>query len=108
MIVEYKGYLGKVEFDDEAELFHGQVMHLRDVVTFQAKTAKELKKAMRESVQTYMQFCKERGAEPQKPFSGKFVLRVAPELHKRLAAQAAREEKSLNEWIEENLEKIAA
>lgn len=78
----YKGYMGHVEFDDEIEIFHGEVINTRDVITFQGSTVAEIKKAFRESIDDYLDFCKERNEEPEKPFSGKFNLRLEPELHR--------------------------
>ncbi len=103
-MMEYKGYIGMVEFDDEASIFHGEVVNTRDVITFQGKSVAEIKKAFQESVDDYLEFCKERGEEPEKPFSGKFVLRMEPELHRALAVAARREKKSLNSLIVEKLE----
>ncbi len=105
-MMEYKGYFGKVEFDDEANIFHGEVMNLRDVVTFQGETVKNLRKAFRESVDDYLEFCAARGEEPEKPYSGKFVVRVDPELHKIISVQARKDGKSLNAWVYETLSKI--
>jgi predicted HicB family RNase H-like nuclease len=63
-MMEYKGYLGKVEFDDQAALFHGEVISTRDVITFQGKSVAELKQAFRDSVDDYLAFCAQRGEEP--------------------------------------------
>ena len=78
----YNGYHAAIEFDDEAELFHGEVTGLRDVITFQGKSVAELKKAFRDSVEDYLAFCRERGEEPEKPFSGQFVVRTDPHAHR--------------------------
>ena len=74
-MMEYKGYIGKVEFDDEAGIFHGEVLGTRDVITFQGRSVDELKTALQESIDDYLAFCKQRGQEPDKPFSGQFVTR---------------------------------
>jgi len=105
--MEYKGYIGKVEFDDEANIFHGEVLNLRDVVTFQGTTVRELRKAFRDSVDDYLALCAERGESPEKPYSGKFMVRIEPELHKALAIHAKREHKSLNAWVHDALELAA-
>jgi predicted HicB family RNase H-like nuclease len=105
--MEHKGYMGEVEFDDEANIFHGEIINLRDVVTFQGATVTQLRKAFRESVEDYLDFCAERGESPDKPYSGKFVVRVDPELHKAVATQAKVEHKSLNAWVNEALEVAA-
>jgi predicted HicB family RNase H-like nuclease len=63
-MLKYKGYTGHVEFDDEAGLFHGEVLDLRDVITFQGKSVEELEQAFRDSIDDYLAFCKERDEEP--------------------------------------------
>ena len=89
-MMQYKGYTGKVEFDDEAEIFHGEVIGLRDVITFQGKTVDQVKSAFRESVDDYLEFCAKRGEEPEKPFTGKFVVRIPPDLHRKVYVAARR------------------
>ena len=97
----YKGYIGHVEFDDEAEIFHGEVINTRDVITFQGATVAQIKEAFHDSVNDYLAFCKERNEEPEKPFSGKFNLRIDPELHRQVYIAAKQHKTSLNRWIEE-------
>ena len=101
--MEYKGYTGIVEYDDEAEIFHGEVANLRDVITFQGRSVDELRRAFEESVDDYLAWCAERGKEPDKPFSGKFMVRVAPETHRDISTAAQKSGKSLNAWVAENL-----
>jgi predicted HicB family RNase H-like nuclease len=98
-MMDYKGYIGKVEFDDEAGLFHGEVINLRDVITFAGETVQELRQAFQESVEDYLAFCAERGEEPEKPFSGTFTVRIPPELHRAIAVQARLSNQSLNSWL---------
>ena len=76
-----------------------------DVITFQGRTVKELKKAFKESVDDYLEFCEERGEKPDKPFSGKFVVRISPELHHKVYVKAQESGKSLNSWVNEVLDK---
>jgi predicted HicB family RNase H-like nuclease len=97
----YKGYMGHVEFDDETEIFHGEIINTRDVITFQGSTAAEIKKAFKESIEDYLNFCKERNEQPEKPFSGKFNLRIEPELHRQVYIAAKQHKISLNQWIAE-------
>jgi predicted HicB family RNase H-like nuclease len=104
-MMEYKGYVGRVEYDDDAGIFHGEVINTRDVITFQGGTVKELRKAFRDSVEDYLVFCSERGEEPEKPFSGQFVTRVSPALHRQINLAATLSGKSLNAWVTEQLEK---
>jgi predicted HicB family RNase H-like nuclease len=103
-MMEYKGYVGRVEYDDEAGIFHGEVINTRDVITFQGAAVAELKKAFRDSIEDYLAFCSERGEEPEKPFSGHFVTRVSPELHRRISLAATLSGKSLNAWVTEQLQ----
>jgi predicted HicB family RNase H-like nuclease len=100
----YKGYTGKVEFDDDAEIFYGEVIGLRDVITFQGKTVDKVKTAFRESVDDYLEFCAKRGEEPEKPFTGKFVVRMPPDLHRKVYVAAKKSGSSLNSWILQTLE----
>lgn len=103
-MMEYKGYIARVELDDEADLLHGEVINTRDVITFEATSVDELRQAMAESIEDYLAFCAERGEEPDKPFSGKFSLRVDPDLHRRITIKALSANKSVNSWIAETLE----
>ena len=106
-MLEYKGYAGHVEFDDETGIFHGEVLDLRDVITFQGKSVKEIERAFRESIDDYLELCKERREEPDKPFSGRLMLRLPPDVHRKAYVSARREGKSLNQWIAEKLEKAS-
>jgi predicted HicB family RNase H-like nuclease len=107
-MMEYKGYVGKVEFDDEAGIFHGEVLDTRDVITFQGRSVDELKTAFQESIDDYLAFCKQRGEEPNKPFSGQFVTRIPPELHRQVNLAASLSGKSLNAWVAEQLQAAVA
>ena len=103
-MLEYKGYKGRVEFDDEAMLLHGEVIGLRDVITFQGTSVDELEEAFQDSIDDYLEFCEERGQQPDKPLSGRFLLRVSPDLHRDVFVRAQREGESLNQWITDFLE----
>ena len=103
--MRYRGYVGKVEFDADANLLHGEVVGIRDVVTFQGRSIEEIRQAFKDSVDDYLAFCRQRGEEPNKPFSGKFVVRVGTELHRKLDALAQVSGKSLNSVATELLEK---
>ena len=105
--MNYKGFIAKVEYDEDAEVFFGHVVNTKDTITFQSENAHELKKEFRISVDEYVSWCKERGEAPEKPFSGKFILRVDPELHQQIALQASMAGESMNAFITENLKQIA-
>ena len=102
--LSYKGYLGIFAYDEDADSFHGRVVGLRDVITFEGRSVEDLKKALADSIEDYLEFCRERGDDPEKPLSGKFVVRLDPSLHRAIAAAAERDGKSLNGWIKEQLE----
>lgn len=107
-MMEYKGYIGQVEFDDEAGLFHGEVINARDVITFQGTTVEELKREFQTSVDVYLEFCAEQGKAPDDPHAGHLVLDVAPELQAAMIRAARREHKNLDAWIVDRLTASAA
>jgi len=99
-MMEYKGYLGTVEYDSKAKIFHGDVINTKDVITFQGTTVREIEKAFKDSIDDYISWCKEEGVEPEKPYSGKFNVRLSPELHKQIAILAKKKHISLNSLVE--------
>ena len=103
-MMEYKGYIGKVKIDEEAGILYGEVINIRDVITFEGASVEEVQQAFRESVDDYLAFCAERGENPEKPFSGKFVVRLPVELHRKAYIQAKLADKSLNAWVTDILE----
>ena len=106
-MLEHRGYAGHVEFDNEAGLFHGEVLDTRDVITFQGTSVEQLAEAFRDSVDDYLDFCRERNEEPDKPFSGRLMLRLAPDLHRHAYVEAKKEGKSLNQWIADRLRQVS-
>jgi predicted HicB family RNase H-like nuclease len=102
--VHYKGYSANITFDDKNDLLHGEIVGIRDVVTFQGWSVEELRAAFRDSMEDYLDFCRQRGESPDTPLSGRFVLRISPELHHRLQALACKSGQSLNAWIAARLE----
>ncbi|HAB98231.1 MAG TPA: toxin-antitoxin system HicB family antitoxin [Parachlamydiales bacterium] len=98
-MMKYKGYVGHVQYDDEAKIFHGEVLGLRDIITFQGTSVDELEQSFQDSVNDYLKWCKERGEAPEKTLSGTFNLRIPPELHAKLAFQAKTEGVSLNAYV---------
>ena len=98
--LHYKGYTGSVEYDEEANSFYGMVLGLhRDGIIYEGDSAEELKKDFEESIEDYLTHCNEIGKEPEKPFSGKTILRMSSELHQQAAAKARSIGISLNEFI---------
>jgi len=101
----YKGYLGRVEVDTDADIIYGTVINTQDVITFEGESVAEAKKAFEDSVDVYLEFCKDKGVEPDKPFSGQFVTRISPELHREASSISAAEKMSLNAWVESVIRK---
>jgi predicted HicB family RNase H-like nuclease len=102
--MRYRGYTGIIDFDEDSRIFHGEVIGLKDVITFQGKSVDELEKAMSDSIDFYLEWCEERGKEPEKPFSGKFMVRTSPDVHSRAAVAAAKMGMSLNKFVEKAIE----
>lgn len=103
----YKGYTATVEFDEDEGAFLGKVVDLLDVITFQGKSVDELNAEFQISIDEYLAFCKEKNREPEKPYSGKFNVRITPSLHRKIAVKAAKEHKSINDLVVDALEKVA-
>ncbi len=102
-VIKYKSYTGTVHFDVGDEIFHGRVLGVRDVIGFEGNSVTELVKDFRNAIDDYLDTCKQIGKEPEKPFSGRFLVRIDPELHRDIALKAIEERKSLNAWIAETL-----
>ena len=107
-MMEYQGYTARVDYDDDAAVFFGEVVNLRDVITFEGSTVKQLRSAFHDSVDDYLEYCAERGEEPEKPFSGKFVVRIEPKLHRKISVRARMADKSLNNWVGDTLSEAVA
>lgn len=103
----YKGYAARIEFSDEDDCFVGHVAGIRDVIGFHGDTVKGLRAAFREAVDDYLATCRKLGKSPQRPYSGKVMLRIPPEVHAQAAMRAEAVGKSLNQWAAEALSRAA-
>ncbi len=103
-MLKYKGYLGYVIFDDEVRIFHGEVVGTRAVITFRGTSVDEIEQAFKDSIDDYLDWCKKRGKDPEKAYSGKFNLRLPPQLHAKIAQEAAQHGMSINSYIVEKLQ----
>jgi predicted HicB family RNase H-like nuclease len=99
----YRGYAAAIEFDAEDGLFVGHISGLNDVIGFHDDTVEGLKSAFREAVDDYVETCARVGKPPEKPFSGRVMFRVDPDVHAKAALAAQLTGKSLNQWAEEKL-----
>ncbi len=106
-MMTYKGYSGQVEFDDEADILHGRVIGIKDVITFEGRTVDDIRVAFHDSVEDYLEFCQELGQEPDKPFSGKLPFRTSPERHRRIYLAAKKAGESINSWMDDVLSEAA-
>ena len=105
--LEHRNFVATVEIDEDGGFFHGRVINTRDVLTFQGKTVAELKTAFADTIADYEEWCKERGELPEKPYSGRLLLRLPPELHCALATAAVKSGQSLNRFVTETLARAA-
>jgi predicted HicB family RNase H-like nuclease len=106
-VLEYKGFRGSVRFAGDDRVFHGRLLGIDDVITFEGTTVDELEEAFRGSVEDYLAFCKEIGKEPERAYSGRIPLRIEPELHRDIARAAQSADTSINRWIAGELERAA-
>jgi predicted HicB family RNase H-like nuclease len=97
----YKGYSAHIEYSDEDGCFVGRVAGIRDIITFHGESVQDIKHAFEEAVDFYLESCSARGEVPNKPFTGRFVVRVSPELHNAIAEAAKKNHKSINAWVAE-------
>jgi len=107
MILKHEGYIAEVGYEDGDESMHGSVVNARAVLHFAGRNIDELKAAFIDTIADYREWCKERGVEPERPYSGTLSLRLSPELHRRVAEQAARAGESINQFIADRLEEVA-
>jgi predicted HicB family RNase H-like nuclease len=103
--MSHKGYTARVEYDDRDNIFVGRILGIRSIISFHGETVSKLRAEFEHAIEDYLTECKQRGIKPEKPASGKLLLRVPPEVHGKalVAAQAAG--KSLNQWATELLER---
>jgi predicted HicB family RNase H-like nuclease len=99
----YKSYTARVEYDERDDVFVGRVLGLQSILSFEGNSVEALKTAFEEAVNDYLQECQEKGLPPEKPASGKLLLRLAPELHGQAMVAAKAAGKSLNQWVAEAL-----
>lgn len=102
-MMNYKGFIGVVEYDDEARVFSGEVVNTRTVITFQGTNVDEIEKEFHASIDDYLAWCAEDGIEPEKPYSGKFNVRLTPVFHGKVVCAAKKLGLSLNAFVEKSL-----
>lgn len=103
----HEGYIAVLDVDADAGVIHGRVINTRVVLTFEADTLEGLRSAFADTIADYKDWCRERGVEPEKPYSGTLSLRIDPELHRRVAEKAAQAGESINKFIQDRLREVA-
>lgn len=103
-----EGYHARIEYDPELDLFRGEILGLNGGADFYGHNPRELRTEFKKSLQVFLAVCREKGIEPQRHYSGKFNVRIPPELHEQLAIAAQAEGKSINTLAREALERVVA
>ncbi len=101
--MSYKGYAARIEYSDEDQCFIGHIAGITDVVGFHGESVAELRAAFEDAVEDYLETCARLDRAPQKPYSGKLMLRLTPEIHAAVATAAQVSGKSINQWAAEAL-----
>lgn len=107
-VMTVDGYHARIEYDEDIDLFRGEILGLNGGADFYGKNPKELRIEFKKSLSVFLEVCQEKGIEPRRHFSGKFNLRIPPELHERLAIAAQAEGKSINSLAQEALQERVA
>jgi len=101
--MEYKGYIGSVEFSEEDGIFHGKVQGIRALISYEGTTAQELVDDFHTAIDEYLELCEKENMEPEKAYKGSFNVRISPELHKKAVVYAYSQQTSLNRVMEDAL-----
>ena len=101
--MEYKGYLGSVEFSESDGVFFGKVLGIRSLISYEGTTAKELVDDFHDAVEDYLALCDANDTEPEKAYKGSFNIRISPELHKQAAIYALSHLTTLNRFVEDSI-----
>lgn len=102
--MEYKGYVGTVEFSEDDGVFYGKVIGIRALISYEGQSASELIEDFHGAVDDYLELCAAEGKEPEKAYKGSFNVRISPELHKRAVIAAMSKEMTLNRFVESSIE----
>ncbi len=106
-MMKYRGYVAHIEYDEEDRIFIGHLAGIKDIVGFHGAIVDELEGAFHDSVDNYIAISEETGRPVQKPYSGKLMLRVSPDVHAAVATAAQVHGKSINQWASEVLDQAA-
>ena len=101
--LEYKNYMGSIEYSKEDDLLFGKVLGINSLISYEGKTGQELENDFREAIDAYLTDCAQEGIIPEKPFKGSFNVRISPELHQKAALLAMEEKTTLNNLVAESI-----
>lgn len=104
-LMSVDGYYARIEYNSDTDLFRGEILGLSGGADFYGANPDELRREFKKSLDVFLEVCKEQGIEPRRQFSGRFNLRISPELHEQLAIAAEAQGKSLNALVQETLQK---
>ena len=104
-LMNVDGYHAKIDYDEETDQFRGEILGLSGAADFYGSSPEELRREFKKSLDVFLEVCKEQGIKPRRHFSGKFNLRIPPELHEKLAMTAEAQGKSLNTLAQEALQR---
>ena len=101
----HRSYTARIDYDERDNIFVGRLLGIRAIIGFHANNVADLRTEFEKAVDDYIAECDERGVKPEKPASGKLLLRVSPEVHGRAMVVAQASGKSLNQWVADVLER---
>jgi predicted HicB family RNase H-like nuclease len=107
-LMSVDGFHARIDYDEDTDLFRGEILGLNGGADFYGASPEELRLEFRKSLDVFLEVCREQGIEPRRQYSGKFNVRISPELHEQLALRAQANHKSLNAFAQEALERAAA
>lgn len=107
-LMTYKDYSARIEYSDEDACFIGHIAGIRDVIGFHGESVTELRAAFEEAVDDYLATCEKLKRSPQRPYSGKVMLRIDPQIHAKVAMLAEAQGKSINAWAQEALQRAVS
>jgi predicted HicB family RNase H-like nuclease len=99
--IHYRDYTGSIEFSEEDEIFHGKVIGIRDIISYEGDSAKAIIEDFHNAIDEYLEFCEKSGKLPEKSFKGSFNVRIQPELHRQATLAASARGLSLNAFVED-------
>lgn len=105
--MKYKGYTARMDFDAEDNILVGKILDIEDIIVFHAESVHEFQTAFHAAIDDYMAACEKLKQKPEKPASGRLMLRINPQVHAAALRKAAQESQSLNKWAEKVIEQAA-